>query len=302
VVAVRPTLNRWEEAQGVAARRSRRSTDALRRLSRNKVSLAGSIVALLYVVIGVIGPALAPHDYATQDLMATFKPPFSPDHLLGTDQLGRDVLSRLVVGIRISLLIGFGVTAVSLVIGTLAGALAGFYRGWIDTLISGLVELTWGFPLILIAVILTGALEPGLMAAVLAIGLINWAGFARIVRGEVLSLREREYIQASRSIGVGDFRLLVRHILPNVLGPALVMASYYVALAIIAEAGLSFIGMGAQPPLPSLGVMIADGRNYMLLDHWISTIPGLAIILVVMGLNLLGDGLRDAFDPRLTNG
>ncbi len=156
--------------------------------------------------------------------------------------------------------------------------------------------------MILIAVILTGAFGPGLTALVLAIGLINWAGFARIVRGEVLSLREREYIQAARAIGVGDLRLVVRHILPNVLGPALVMASYYVALAIIVEAGLSFIGMGAQPPLPSLGVMIADGRNYMLLDHWISTIPGLAIIFVVMGLNLLGDGLRDTFDPRLKNG
>lgn len=302
MVAVRPTLSRWEEAQGVSARRSRRAGDAFRRLARNKVSLAGSIVALLYVLVGLIGPVFAPHDYETQDLMATFQRPFSEGHLLGTDQLGRDVLSRLVVGIRISLLIGFGVTAISLLIGTLAGALAGFYRGWVDTLISGLVELTWGFPLILIAVILTGALGPGLMAAVLAIGLINWAGFARIVRGEVLSLREREYIQAAQAIGIGNTRLLVRHILPNVLGPALVMASYYVALAIIVEAGLSFIGMGAQPPLPSLGVMIADGRNYMLLDHWISTIPGLAIIFVVMGLNLLGDGVRDAFDPRLKNG
>jgi len=302
VVAVRPTLSRWEEAQEGKARRSRRAGEAFRRLARNKVTLAGSVVALLYVLVGLIGPFFAPHDYETQDLMATFQRPFSPGHLLGTDQLGRDVLSRLVVGIRISLLIGFGMTAISLVVGTLAGALAGFYRGWVDTLISGLVELTWGFPLILIAVILTGALGPGLMAAVLAIGLINWAGFARIVRGEVLSLREREYIQAARAIGVGNLRLLVRHILPNVLGPALVMASYYVALAIIVEAGLSFIGMGAQPPLPSLGVMIADGRNYMLLDHWISTIPGLAIIFVVMGLNLLGDGIRDAFDPRLKNG
>jgi ABC-type dipeptide/oligopeptide/nickel transport system permease subunit len=302
VVAVRPTLSRWEEVGGGSARRSRRSADALRRLARNRLSLAGSVVALLYIVVGVVGPFVAPHDYETQDLMATFQRPFSPGHLLGTDQLGRDELSRLLEGIRISLLVGFGVTAISLLVGTLMGALAGFYRGWVDTIISGLVELTWGFPLILIAVILTGALGPGLKAAVLAIGLINWAGFARIVRGEVLSLREREYVQAARAIGVRDGRILVRHIFPNVLGPALVMASYYVALAIIVEAGLSFIGMGAQPPLPSLGVMIADGRNYMLLDHWISTIPGLAIIFVVMGLNLLGDGVRDAFDPRLSNG
>jgi peptide/nickel transport system permease protein len=218
--------------------------------------------------------------------------------LIGTDQLGRDMLARLVVGIRISLLIGFGVTFISMLIGTVAGALAGYYRGWVDSIISGIAEMTWGFPLILIAVILTGALGPGLTAAVLAIGLINWAGFARIVRGEVLAMREREFIRAAQSIGVTDRRLLIRHILPNVLAPALVMASYYIALAIIVEAGLSFIGMGAQPPLPSLGVMIADGRNYMLLDHWISTIPGIAIIVIVMALNLLGDGLRDVLDPR----
>jgi peptide/nickel transport system permease protein len=293
--------SRFDENLGVSARRARPFRDGFARLARNKLALAGSIVAVLYILIGLFGPAFAPHDYAQQDLMSTFKRPFAPGHFLGTDQLGRDMLSRLVVGIRISLLIGFGVTAISLIVGTLAGALAGYYRGWIDTALSVLIELTWGFPLILIAVLLTGAFGPGLKASVLAIGLINWAGFARIVRGEVLSMREKEYIQAAQAIGVGDRRILVRHILPNVIAPALVMGSYYVALAIIVEAGLSFIGLGAQPPLPSLGVMIADGRNYMILDHWVSTIPGLAIILVVMGLNLFGDGLRDALDPRLKN-
>ena len=275
---------------------------AWRRLARNKLALLGSLVALLYVLVGLVGPFVTPYDYAKQDLLAASQPPLSPGHLLGTDQVGRDMLSRLVVGIRISLLVGFGVTAISLVVGTLAGALAGYYRGWVDTVISGIVELTWGFPLILIAVILAGSLGPGLVAATLAVGLINWAGFARIVRGEVLSLREAEYVQAARAIGVGDRRILLRHILPNVLAPALVMASYYVALAIIVEAGLSFIGMGAQPPLPSLGVMIAEGRNYMLQHHWVTTIPGLAIVLVVLGLNLLGDGLRDVLDPRLRRG
>ena len=301
MVAAQQSVRTWDELSGTSARRSRPFLDAVRRLARNKLAFAGSVVAILYILIGIFGPFFAPHDYATQDLMSTFKRPLTSGHLLGTDQLGRDMLSRLMMGIRISLLVGFGVTAISLIVGTAAGAVAGYYRGWVDTILSILVELTWGFPLILIAVILTGAFGPGLKATVFAIGLINWAGFARIVRGEVLSMREREYIQAAHAIGVGDRRILLRHILPNVMAPALVMGSYYVALAIIVEAGLSFIGLGAQPPLPSLGVMIADGRNYMLLDHWVSTIPGITIVLVVMALNLFGDGLRDVLDPRLRN-
>jgi peptide/nickel transport system permease protein len=293
------SLRGWGEDSSVSQRRSKPLLDAVGRVARNKLALAGSIVAILYILTGIFGPLLVTQDYAAQSLMETFKRPLTEDHPLGTDQLGRDMLSRLVVGIRISLLVGFGVTAISLIIGSFAGAVAGYYRGWVDTIFSILIELTWGFPLILIAVLLTGVFGPGLKASVLAIGLINWAGFARIVRGEVLSMREREFIQAAHAIGLGDARILLRHILPNVIAPALVMGSYYVALAIIVEAGLSFIGLGAQPPLPSLGVMIADGRNYMLLDHWVSTIPGVTIILVVMGLNLFGDGLRDALDPRL---
>ncbi len=275
---------------------------ALGRLARNKLALAGSIIALLFILVGIFGPPLAPYDYAKQNLLSANKPPLSPGHLLGTDQVGRDMFSRLVVGIRISLMVGFGVTLISMVVGGAAGAIAGYYRGWADTIISGIVELTWGFPLVLIAVILAGAMGPGLPATVVAIGLVNWAGFARVIRGEVLTLREAEYVQAARAAGGGDGRLLLRHILPNVIGPALVMGSSYVALAVVVEAGLSFIGMGAQPPLPSLGVMAAEGRNYMLQNQWVTTIPGLTILLLVLGLNLLGDGLRDALDPRLRNG
>ena len=298
------TLSDVAEAQPLTQARTQpvernRSLDLWRRIAHNPQALIGLIICTVYILLGAIGPFLTSHDYASQDLMGTYVRPLDSAHLLGTDHLGRDIFARLVTGIRISLLVGFGVTAISMVVGMFFGTLAGYYRGWVDTVISAFVEFTWGFPLILIAVILTGAFGPGLKATVLAIGLINWAGFARIIRGEVLSLREREFVQAAQSIGAGNGRILRKHILPNIVAPALVMCSYYVALAIIAEAGLSFIGMGAQPPLPSLGVMIADGRNYMLLDHWISTIPGVAIILIVMGLNFLGDGLRDVLDPRL---
>jgi peptide/nickel transport system permease protein len=295
----------WDSDREMLPQPESRALLAWRALRRNRGAVAGLVITLAYVVIGLIGllawqdPEILPNDYAAQDLMLTFAPLGSEGHLLGTDQLGRDMLSRLVVGIGISLTVGFGITAISMVVGILAGAIAGYRRGWADTIISGIIEITWGFPLILIAVILAGALGPGLTATIVAVGLINWAGFARVVRGEVLHLRDREFVQAAMATGVSDSRILLRHVLPNTLAPVIVMATYYVAAAIIVEAGLSFIGLGAQPPLPSLGVMIADGRNYILLDHWLSTLPGIAIVIIVMALNLLGDGLRDVLDPRL---
>src|SRR3954447_4131047 len=190
---------------------------AWRRLARNPLALFGSLIALAYILLGLIGPMLAPYDYAKQNLMQANLPPLSEGHLLGTDQVGRDLYSRLVTGIRISLIVGFGVTAISMVVGTAAGAIAGYRRGMTDSVISAVVEFTWGFPLILLAVIFAGTLGPGLPATILAVGLINWAGFARIVRGEVLGLREAEFVQAARAVGLDEQRILLRHVLPNVL-------------------------------------------------------------------------------------
>ena len=290
----------WEaKVERLWTTRPSRWRDAWYELSRNKLAVAGSLIVAFFTLVAIVGPALAPYDYAKQVLSDALLPPLSKGHLFGTDELGRDLFSRLLLGIRISMLVGLGTTAIALSVGTVAGMLAGYYRGWADRIINGFVELVWGFPLILIAVLLIGAIGPGLTGVVVAVGFVNWAGFARIVRGEVFALREKEFVAAARALGKGDIEIMARHLLPNVVGSALVMGSYYIAIAIIAEAGLSFIGMGAQPPLPSLGQMISEGSGYMLLNHWLSTIPGFVIVLLVLGLNVLGDGLRDVLDPRL---
>jgi peptide/nickel transport system permease protein len=283
----------------VGQSRTRAAAGVWRRLASNPLTLAGMIITAILVVAGTFAPWIAPHDPAQQDLLNSFAPPFTSDHLLGTDQLGRDTFSRVLYGIRVSLLVGFVITAISLFFGGLLGLVAGYYRGWLDTVISAVIDIFWGFPLILVAVLLVGALGPGLPALMLAVGIINWAGFARMMRGEVLSLREREFVEAARALGIGNLRIMWRHILPHAVPAALVLGSYYIALAIIFEAGFSFIGIGVQPPQPSLGSMIGEARNYMLTDSWLMTIPGVTIALLVIGMNLLGDGLRDIFDPRL---
>ena len=279
--------------------RAQAAAGVWRRLSANRLVLVGTVITVVIVCLGILAPWISPADYTKQDLLNSLEPPFSKGHLLGTDQLGRDTLSRILRGIRLSLFVGFVITAISLFFGGLLGLAAGYYRGKVDTAISAVIDLFWGFPLILIAVLLVGALGPGLLALMLAVGLINWAGFARMMRGEVLALREREFVEAARALGINDLRIMWRHILPHSVPATLVLGSYYVALAIIFEAGFSFIGMGVQPPNPSLGEMIGEGRNYMLTDSWLMTIPGVTIALLVIGLNLLGDGLRDIFDPRL---
>jgi peptide/nickel transport system permease protein len=290
----------WEETTvDVLARRRTTARETWRRFARNRLAVVGLIVVVAYVVLGLLGPLIAPYNYAQQNLIDALLPPGSGGHILGTDEFGRDVFSRVLVGIRISLLVGFGITFFSVIVGGFFGLVAGYYRGKIDALVSVVVDVTWGFPMILVAVLLVGSIGPGLLSVLIAVAVINWAGFARIVRGEVLSIREREFIDSARALGVGDRRIIMRHIVPHVAPTVTVMSSYYVAVAIIFEAAFSFIGMGVQPPTPSLGEMIGDGRNYMFQDTWLTTVPGLAIMIIVIALNLLGDGLRDAFDPRM---
>ncbi|MFT4616132.1 MAG: peptide/nickel transport system permease protein [Minisyncoccia bacterium] len=269
-----------------------------RRFRKNRQLVAGSTIGLVIVLLGVFGPMVF-GGYADQDLLLGHKPIGTEGAFFGTDALGRDLAARATFGIRISLLVAIAVTAMAVVIGTLIGLIAGYVRGSVDSLISLIVDFVWGFPLILVAVLMAASIGSGLVPVILAVALVNTVAIARVVRGEVLGISEKEFVAASKAGGYSTLRILTRHIAPNVIPVALVLSSYYIAVAIIAEAALSFVGMGAQPPLPSLGQMVSEGRNYMRLNHWESTIPGIIIFFMVLSVSLVGDGLRDLLDPRL---
>jgi ABC-type dipeptide/oligopeptide/nickel transport system permease subunit len=272
-------------------------------LRHNRAALFGGILTTLFILTGIAGlvmiaiPALHPL-YLDQNLANALQPPPAAGGF-GTDPLGRSLLARVVAGTGVSLGIATVVTIISLVVGGIVGILAGYHGGKTDLFLSGIVDIAWGFPIVLIIVILAGVMSPGLLTVVVGIALINWAGFARIIRGEVLKLRERDFVRAAHAVGVPTWKIMTRHIAPNVIGPTLVLGSYYVAITIIAEAGTAFIGVGAQPPTPSLGQIIAEGQNYWAQNVWVVAIPGAILALIVLGLNTLGDGLRDLVDPRL---
>jgi peptide/nickel transport system permease protein len=280
-----------------------RLREALALLARNKLAFVGAVLSVLFLVVGIFGLVvlLAPglqHLYKAQDLAHTLAPPFSTGHILGTDNFGEDMAWRVVAGTGISLGIGLAVTGLSVVVGLVVGASAGFVGGKLDAAVRAVLDLVWGVPLLLVAVIAVGVLGPGLPAVIVAVALVNWAGFARIIRAEALSIREQEFIEAARALGVPRWRSIARHVVPNTIGSTLVMSTYYIAQTVIVEAGLSFIGLGAQFPTPSLGQLIYNGTQYMYNDVWLPLVPGIVITLIVLGLNTLGDGLRDIFDPR----
>jgi peptide/nickel transport system permease protein len=273
---------------------------AVRAFSRNRTAVAGLIVILALYMVALLTPLISPFDPALQgDLITERLTGLSATHPLGTDQFARDVLSRLLYGARISLLIGFVAVGISVTVGTVLGAVAGFLGGVVDMVIMRFVDMVISFPTLVLLITIIALFEPSIFLIIAVLGLTLWPGTARIVRGEVLSLREREFVQAATALGFSKTRIILRHLIPNALGPVIVAATLGIGNTIVMEAGLSFLGLGVQPPTPSWGTMVADGRNVLLTAWWLSTFPGLAIVFTVLSFNLVGDGLRDALDPRL---
>src|SRR5947209_10119524 len=262
-------------------------------LMENKPGLyIGGVILLFLGLAALLAPLLAPHDPVRQNLDQDLLI-YSNTHLLGTDKLGRDILSRTLYGGRISLLVGVTTVAISLSIGVAIGSLSGYLGGWVDQLLMRLVDVLLAFPGILLAIAFTAVLGPGLDHVILALSLIGWTGYARLVRGEILSLKEREFVQAARALGSDPSRVIRSHLLPNLLPPLLIQATFGLAAAIIAEGSLSFLGLGVEPPTASWGSMLNEGRQFLLVAPHLTTYPGLALMITVLGLNLVGDSLQD---------
>lgn len=264
----------------------------------NKLWLAfGAGILLVLVVSALFAPLIAPHQPLRQNLSEDLIA-FSVDHPLGTDKLGRDILSRILHGGRVSLLVGVSTVTLSLTIGLIVGSLSGYFGGWIDHLLMRLVDILLAFPGILLAIAFTAVLGPGLDHVVIALCLIGWTSYARLVRGEILALRERDFIQAARALGCEPWRIIMRHLLPNLVPPLLIQSTFGLAAAIVAEGSLSFLGLGVEPPTPSWGSMLNDGRQFLLVAPHLTTYPGLAIMLTVLALNLVGDALQERLDHQ----
>jgi peptide/nickel transport system permease protein len=267
---------------------------------RDRVALGGAGILVLVAIICAIAPLAAPYDPDAVDAVNRLAAIGAPGHLFGTDDLGRDILSRLIWGGRVSLVVGLLPVAIAVAVGVLLGAIAGYMRGAVDGVIMRCLDVLLAFPAYLLAIAIVSALGAGLSNAILAIAVVSSASFARLVRGSVLSLREREFIYAARLAGARDARIVWRHILPNVLSPVIVFATLEAGRTIIFAAGLSFLGLGAQPPTAEWGAMLAQGRGLLNVAPHVASLPGLAILVVSLGLNVFGDGLRDALDPRAT--
>ncbi len=274
--------------------------DVWKRLKVNKMAMIGLVIIVVLIVTAIFADFIAPYGFDDQSLKDRLLAP-SLKHLFGTDNFGRDIFSRIVYGTRISLMIGFIAVSIAALVGGSLGAISGYYSGKLDNIIMRGVDILLAIPSILLAISIVASLGPGLRNVMIAVGIGSVPSYARIVRASVLSYRDQEFVEAARAIGANDFRIILKHIIPNTLAPIIVQATLGVAGAILSAAGLSFIGLGIQPPTPEWGAMLSGGRDYLRDNWYVATFPGLAIMVTIFGLNLLGDGLRDALDPRLKN-
>jgi peptide/nickel transport system permease protein len=283
-----------------------KANNILRKMRGNKMILFSSIILAITVFVGAFANFLVPFSPYHQDLENKLQQPLWRDaedrlHLLGTDHLGRDVFSRIIYGVRVSLLIGILAVAISAIFGVFLGLIAGFYGGIFDDLIMRIADIQLAIPLILLAIAVIVVLGSSIRVLIIVIGLTQWMAYARMVRGETLSLREKDFVMSAYAAGAGDLRIILRYIFPNTIASLMVLITLNMALVIVLEAGLSFLGMGIQPPEPSLGTMLSESRTYISRAWWLSTFPGLTIMIIIMAINLFGDGLRDVLDPRLEN-
>ena len=277
----------------------------LKSLLRARLAVIGLVMLFGVILAAAAAPLIAPHDPELVELKARLKPPAwseggTTEHLLGTDSLGRDTLSRLIYGSRISVLVAFTVVALAGTLGTFLGVIAGYFGGWIDDVLMRIADIQLAFPFILLAISVLAVLGPGLLNIILVLGVTGWVSYARVARGQVISLREKEFIEAAHAVGVPTARILLRHILPNIMAPIIVIASFDGASVIIAEAALSFLGLGIPPSIPTWGSMLADGREYLYDAWWLATLPGVAIMITVLGINAVGDWIRDYLDPSMS--
>jgi peptide/nickel transport system permease protein len=269
-----------------------------KRFSRNKLSVLGAVTVLLLIILSLFASLIAPYDPTAIDVHNVLSPP-SKEHPLGTDELGRDLLSRIIWGSRVSLKVGFIAVGIAITAGIIIGAISGFYGGLVDTILMRFVDIMLAFPTFFLILAVISILEQSIFTIMVVIGLTNWMDVARLVRAEFLSLKEKDFVSAARAVGASDKRLIFRHILPNALSPVFVAATFGIAGAILIESGLSFLGLGVQPPEPSWGNILTAGKDNIEVAWWLSLYPGLAILITVLSYNLVGEGLRDALDPRL---
>lgn len=273
--------------------------DTFRKLTRSWTGTLGFCLIILLIFLSIFGEWIAPFDPIDAELRDKLLPPMTEGHILGTDHLGRDILSRIIVGTRVSVIIGLATALLAGMLGTVIGVIAGYFRGWVDAVLMRIVDVQLSFPFILLVLVINAVLGAGLTNIVISLALAGWVIFARVIRSEVLALREKEFITAAIATGVPKFEILVRHILPNIFTPIIILASLQIGTYIIAEASVSFLGFGVQPPTPAWGNMLDEGKDYIFSAWWLITFPGIAIILTTLGVNLFGDWLRDTLDPEL---